>query len=132
MTLMLIRLDLARMDGFPNGSSEHGYEFVAPIGNDGLIDAKAWRELKSACTVARFWGDDEPQFGMLRHVGSGWRFDYNKAETSDDEPFFKLDRHSLVPGSYVSVTEQDGIQRPFRVVFALPVAASAQTSATRS
>lgn len=121
MTLMRIRLELARTEDFPNGSSEHGYEFFAPIGNDGKIDRDAWRSLKDQCRVTRFWGSEETQVGLLRHVGSGWRFDYNNAETTDDEPFFKLDRHSIMPGAYVSVTEQDGVQRPFRIVSVVPV-----------
>jgi hypothetical protein len=36
--------------------------------------------------------------------------------SEDDEPFFKLDKHKLEPGAYVSVVEQDGVLRPFRVI----------------
>ena len=36
--------------------------------------------------------------------------------TEDDEPIFKFDRHSFVPGEYVSITEHDGVTRPFRVI----------------
>jgi hypothetical protein len=60
--------------------------------------------------------------GVLRHTGRGWRFDYNgKTGDDDDEPLFKLDRHALTPGAYVSITEHDGIQRPFKVVSLNPV-----------
>ena len=34
----------------------------------------------------------------------------------EDEPLFKLDRHTLVQGEYVSITEHDGVLRTFRVV----------------
>jgi hypothetical protein len=27
-----------------------------------------------------------------------------------------MDRHSFAPGEYVSITEHDGVTRPFRVV----------------
>jgi hypothetical protein len=111
-----IRLELARMTGFPAGSPRHGYEFVAPLTADSHIDLTAWRRAKERCTVRRFWGDAPVEHGRLRHVGHGWRFDYDASDTSDDEPFFKLDRHVLAEGSYVSITEHDGIQRPFRVV----------------
>lgn len=124
MGLKRIRLELARTPEFPEGSSRHGYEFVAPVSADGHIDAAAWRTAKDHCRVVRFWGDAPEQVGALRHVGSGWRFDYIPGEEADDEPFFKLDKHALTPGAYVSVTEHDGIQRPFRVVSVIPVAAN--------
>jgi hypothetical protein len=121
MTLMRIRLELARTPEFPSGSPAHGYEFLAPLDEGGHIDLKAWKIWKSDCRVTRFWGDAPEQAGMLRHVGKGWRFDYDRADESDDEPFFKLDRHALLPGTYVSITEHDGVQRPFRVVASVPV-----------
>src|SRR5688572_12012268 len=36
--LQRIRLHLARSKDFPDGSARHGYEFVAPLGEDGHID----------------------------------------------------------------------------------------------
>jgi hypothetical protein len=118
--LSFIRLELGRTPEFPQGSPDHGYEFVAPLTADAHIDADAFREVKDRCEVTRFWGG-ETQNGYLRHVGKGWRFDYDAADDSDDEPFFKLERHALAPGSYVSVTEQDGVQRPFKVVSVTPL-----------
>ena len=121
MTLNRIRLELGRTAEFPEGSREHGYEFVAPLTKDAHIDAKMWKQVRNRCEVVRFWGTDEIETGKLRHVGSGWRFDYNDATDADDEAFFKLDRHLLEPGAYVSITEHDGVQRPFRVVSVIPV-----------
>lgn len=112
--LKRVRLELARTAEYPEGSSGHGYEFIAPLNEDGHIDAEAWNESKQRCWVRHFVGD-ESEHGMLRHVGRGWRFDYNGRSTDDDEPFFKLDRHALTPGAYVSITEHDGTQRPFKV-----------------
>ncbi len=120
MALKRIRLELARSPGFPEGSHRHGYEFVAPVTPDGKIDPDEWRRTKEHCVVLRFWGDEEEQKGRLRHVGHGWKFDYDEEETSDDEPFFKLDRHRIEPGGYVSVTEQDGVQRAFKIVQVAP------------
>jgi hypothetical protein len=121
MNLMRIRLVLARTPEFPVGSSEYGYEFIAPLTADGHIDGEAWKDVKEKCSVVRFWGAEAEREGLLRHVGHGWRFDYDKNDDADDEPFFKLDKHSLRPGAYVSVTENDGVQRPFRVESVLPV-----------
>lgn len=123
MDLMRVRLELARTPDFPEGSRDHGYEFVAPMTKDGHIDAEGWKEAKERCGVIRFWGSAEPEIGMLRHVGKGWRFDYDTKKDTDDEPFFKLDRHALTEGAYVSITEHDGVQRPFKVVSVLQVSA---------
>ena len=119
--LNFISLELARTTEFPQGSSDHRYEFVTPLTKDAHIDAAAWKEVKDRCEVTRVWGAEALQFGFLRHVGKGWRFDYDEADNADDEPFFKLDRHALSPGAYVSITEQDGVQRPFKVVSVVPV-----------
>ena len=120
MSLMRVRLELARSPDFPEGSSAHGYEFVAPLNKDGHIDASAWKKVKGKCLVTRFWGDAPEETGSLRHVGQGWRFDYDRSNDADDEPFFKLDKHALTPGEYVSITEHDGVQRPFRVLMVTP------------
>jgi hypothetical protein len=119
---MRIRMELGRSEGFPEGSHRHGYEFVAPVLADGHIDAAGWHALKEKCTVRRFWGDGEDETGLLRHVGQGWRFDYGGRQTGGDEPFFKLDKHRLVPDAYVSLTELDGVERPFRIVEMVPAA----------
>ncbi len=115
MTLKRIRLELARTEEFPEGSPDRGYEFVAPLTADDHIDVTAWKSVKDRCEVTRFWAG-EYETGRLRHTGGGWRFDYKSGDDTDDEPFFKLDRHPLTPGAYVSITEHDRVQRPFRVV----------------
>lgn len=116
MSLKWIRLELARTPEFPSGSPERGYEFLAPLTADGHIDMKAWNSVKDKCAVTRFWDDEPQKTGKLRHTGGGWRFDYDPSDDRDDEPFFKLDRHALVEGAYVTITESDGEQLPFRVV----------------
>jgi hypothetical protein len=118
-TLKRVRLQLARTPEFPEGSPEYGYEFVAPVNSSGHIDSDAWKKVRDRCRVTRFAGQ-ETETGMLRHVGRGWRFDYDGSSKDDDEPLFKLDRHALTDGAYVSITEHDGIQRPFKVVSVAP------------
>ena len=114
-----VRLELARCDGFPEGSRAHGYEFTAPLAPDGALAADLWLKRKDKCVVTRFWSGEPDKMGKLRHVGHGWRFDYDEERSEDDEPFFKLDKHRLTPGAYVSITEDDGVQRPFKVVSVL-------------
>jgi hypothetical protein len=116
MSLKRVRLELARTKEFPEGSSRHGYEFVAPLDGDGYLDPDSWPTSKSACTVRRFWNRDADEHGMLIHRRNGsWAFSYKPGD-EDDEAIFKFDRHAFVPGEYVTVTEHDGVARPFRVV----------------
>jgi hypothetical protein len=124
LELKRIRLELGRTPEFPDGSPNYGYEFIVPLTQDDHIDADAWKKVKDHCGARRFWGDQDVEQGMLRRVGKGWRFDYDPRGDTDDERFFKLDRHSLTPGNYVSITEHDGVQRPFRVVSVKPVVRS--------
>lgn len=119
MPLKVIRLELARTPEFPQGSSSHGYEFVAPLDAGGFIDADEWKKFREQCTVRRFWGGEE-ETGRLRHVGRGWRFDYDEADDDDDEPFFRLEVHRLMPDNYVTIREHDGVERPFRVASVVP------------
>ena len=125
MTLMTIRLELGRTRGFAQGDSSHGYEFIAPLTADGHLDAEEWRREKSHCAVRSFRPGQSDRRGMLRHVGQGWRFDYLPGRSDDDQPFFNLDRQVIAPGLYVTVTEEDGDQRPFKIVSVTPLRASA-------
>ncbi len=115
MSLKSIRLELARTKEFPDGSAQHGYAFTAPLDADGHLDPAGWKQFKAACTVRRFWGDSEDEHGTLIHRKDGkWVFSY-EAGDADDEPIFRFDRHAFIAGEYVSVTEHDGVARPFRV-----------------
>jgi hypothetical protein len=120
MPLKSIRLELARTPEFPDGSAAHGYEFMAPLDARGHLDSREWFESKGACTVRRFWAGEPMEHGSLvqRKDGS-WAFSYAAGE-GDDEPIFRFDRHLFVEGEYVTVTEHDGVARPFRIVRVAP------------
>ena len=76
--LKKIRLNLARTHEFPNGSNRHGYEFAAPLGADGHIDAAAWKKVRDHCRVRRFWGNEDEDIGHLLHrPGGSWAFHYD-------------------------------------------------------
>jgi hypothetical protein len=132
MTLRKVRMELARDQDFPQGSAAHGYEFTAPLTAEGYIDAEAWRKDRRQCTVRRFWAGEDDQSGhLIRTQGRSWVFHYdistgdatNRAavnadvvrEPGDDEAGFKFDHHVFRVGEYVSVHEQDGSMRTFRV-----------------
>ncbi|MDJ0893738.1 MAG: hypothetical protein QNJ92_01240 [Alphaproteobacteria bacterium] len=122
MTLKLIRLELARTKDHPDGSAAHGYEFTAPLDADGHLDMEGWQASKLACTVWRFWDGEDDEHGQLVHSRTGWAFSYAPGD-DDDEPIFKFDRHLFKQGEYVSITEHDGVTRPFRVTWVKPAPA---------
>ena len=127
MSLQKIRLDLARTKEEPAGNSNCGYEFIAPLDSSGRFDEETWRKHRDACIVRRFWQGAADEHGKLIHTrGRRWVFSYAPGE-DDDEPLFKFDRHTFKLGEYVSVTEHDGVTRPFRVAQITSVATHAET-----
>lgn len=57
MALRRLRLELARPAEFPEGNAHRGYEFIAPLTDDGHLDEAKWRterDASDACTVHRF------------------------------------------------------------------------------
>ena len=120
MSLKRVRLELARTPDFPEGSRFHGFEFVAPLDGKGHLDSAGWAKAKAACTVRRFWDKLPDEHGTLIQRRNGtWAFSYEPGE-DDDEPIFRFDKHLFVVGEYVTVTEHDGVARPFRVVDVAP------------
>ena len=115
MALKKIRLELARTREHPEGSSEHGYEFVAPLDAEGHFDVDEWRANRDKCLVHRFWRGEDDEHGTLIHRGQRWAFHYEEGDDEDDEPIFRFDRHTFVQGEYVTITEHDGEQRTFRI-----------------
>jgi len=115
--LRRVRLELARDHDFPNGSRERGYDFIAPIDNDGHIEPNAWKELRQRCRVRRFWADEQEEVGHIVHKpGGAWAFHYDiRGDAMHDERGFHFENHVLKPGEYVSIKEQDGTLRTFRV-----------------
>ena len=118
MALHRIRLELARDQDFPDGSVERGYELLAPLTEDGHIDAAAWKAERDKCKVRRFWHGEPDEEGHLVHLPGGqWAFHYDVAGDPDlDEPGYRFGQHIFKEGEYVSLTEQDGTLRTFRVV----------------
>jgi hypothetical protein len=117
LMLRRVKLELARDHDFPNGSSAHGYDFIAPLDDRGHIDLEAWKALRERCRVRRFWGSDAEEVGHIVHTrGRMWAFHYDiHGDPTQDESGFRFDSHAFIPGEYVSIKEQDGVLRTFRV-----------------
>jgi hypothetical protein len=110
----LVRLELARTPGFPEGSASRAYLLRLPLGDDGLIDEAALCEEPARATVRRSWPDEDDQAGYLVRKGRGWAFSYALGE-DDDENLYHLEAHPIRLGEYVTLTESDGTRLPFRV-----------------
>ena len=116
MTLKRIRLELTRNKEYPDGSSEHGYEFRAPLQTDGHINLETWEHQAQLCTVHHFWGTRLDERGQLIRTANGkWAFSYVVGD-DDDEPIFRFDSHVFAVGEYVTITEHDGEDRVFKIV----------------
>ncbi|ESR26467.1 hypothetical protein [Lutibaculum baratangense] len=116
LNLRRVRLNLARSHDFPHGSSRHGYEFVAPLDQEGKIDAGAWRKARDRCRVRRFWAGEQDDLGHLVHrPGGSWAFHYDIEGDEDDEPGYRFGDHSFNPGEYVSIRDDEGEMHTFQV-----------------
>src|SRR6202048_4735305 len=124
-----IPLTLARSREFPDGSSRHGYDFIAPLDPQGHIDPILWKKYRDYCRVRRFWAGEAYEIGRLVHKPGGaeharWVFDYNPDGDDDDEAGYRFGIHAFVPGEYVSISGHDGKLQTFRVVTVDPVVLS--------
>ncbi len=113
--LKKIVLELARTQEFPQGSAECGYEITAPLDAKGQLDLEGWKSKKEQCVVRRFWKNEDDQKGRLvHHKGNHWAIEYEN--TLEEEPIFKFDRHVFKEGEYISITEHDESEMPFKIV----------------
>lgn len=102
-----IRLELAREPGHPEGSHRFGYEFVAPLGDEGRIDPKLWKAHRDECRVVRFRPDDRDVGHLVHRPGGSWAFHYDVDGDEEDEPGYRFGDERFVVGEYVSIREGD-------------------------
>lgn len=119
-SLKSIRLEIARSREHPKGSPLYGYEFVAPLDQQGHIDVASWKAHRDQCRVRRFWQGEEDKVGRLMHKPGGneharWVFDYDEKRLDDDEAGYRFGTHSFMPGEYVTIRDHDA-EHTFRVV----------------
>jgi hypothetical protein len=124
-----ILLNLARSREFPDGSSHHGYDFIAPLDPQGRIDPILWKKYRDYCRVRRFWEGEDDEIGRLVHKPGGaeharWVFDYNPDGDDDDEAGYRFGTHAFLPGEYVSISAPNGKLHTFRVILVNPVVLS--------
>ena len=121
-TLRKVTLQAARSKEFPEGSIRHGYDFIAPLTEDGHIDLEAWKTHRGECFAHRFWAGEPAMQGLLVHRaggrgGSTWAFEWKSPRVRDEEEEgFRFGDHAFHVGEYVSVREAEGDLLTFRVV----------------
>lgn len=120
--LKRVRLELARDPQFPGGSRNHGYDLIIPLDQEGRVSLSGWKEDRDHCRVRRFWGHEAELIGHVVHKAGGtsgiWAFHYDiraPIGVPHDETGFHFETHVFKPGEYVSIREQDGVLRTFRV-----------------
>ena len=123
MSLSHVRLELARDHDFPEGSRARGYEFIAPLGSDGRIEATEWKSNRDRCRMRRFWNGDPDEIGhLIRKPGGSWAFHYDLlGDPEDEETGYRFGDHKFLAGDYVSIKEHDDVLRTFKVVAVQPV-----------
>ena len=118
--LRKVTLNAARSKEFPEGSIRHGYDFIAPLTDEGRIDLDAWKAHRGECFAHRFWANEPTLQGLLVHHaggrgGSTWTFEWKGAAAGEEEGY-RFGDHAFKVGEYVSVREPDGVMLTFRVV----------------
>ncbi|MCB1548492.1 MAG: hypothetical protein KDJ41_11765 [Hyphomicrobiaceae bacterium] len=118
MALQRIKLELARDHDHPNGSRHHGYDFIAPLDDQGHLVVDEWRTQRERCRVKRFWEGNKDEIGhLVRKPGGSWAFHYDvNGPVDSDESGYRFGHHVFKPGEYVSIKEHDGEVRTFRVI----------------
>jgi len=110
-----IRIELAREPGHPEGEHDVAYIFVAPLGANGQIDAKLWKQHREACRVARQRPHQQDEHGhLVHHPGGAWGFHYDRDVKMPDEAGYHFADEHFVAGEYVSINER-GRMHTYRV-----------------
>ncbi len=120
MSWKSLRLELARTREFPNGSPNHLYLLHLPLDASGIVDEAALGREPNRALVRRSWPDEPDISGYVVRTPRGWVLSYRPGE-EDDEIVFHLETHRLVPGEYITLTDPDGDQLPFRVMSIHPL-----------
>lgn len=115
-----IRLELARTRDFPEGSASRAYLLHLPLDEGGFIDEETLQASPARATVHRFWPNERDRAGYVIRTSRGWALSYEPGE-EDDETVFHLETHPIRLGEYVTLTEPDGSQLPFRVACLKPL-----------
>ena len=108
-TMKRIALTLARSKDFPNGSSQIGYDFIAPLDSNGHIDLPAWKKHRRRIQRPAFfcWCTRRAAPSM----GGGCLTTMSRVTTTTRLAFCS----DTMPGEYVSIRDAKGTMHTFMV-----------------
>lgn len=111
-----IRLEMGRTKDEPEGSPSHAYMLTLPLDEKRRIDAAAYKKTPARASILRMSPEHGEENGRLILRGDGkWAFSYEPGD-EDDETIFALATHAIELGNYITVTEPDGDQAPYKIV----------------
>lgn len=113
MTWKAIRLELAPIDGFPEGSASRALLLRAPLDELGQIDVQAIARNPGQATVRRFWPSERDESGQLERVDGSWVFRPRGMKGNQE---YRLAAGPFQADAQIIVSQPDGTELPFRVV----------------
>lgn len=116
-----IDLTLADQVGSSHGDTKHAYHLHLPLTVEGHVDASAFLHHADAFRVVRRRRGETDQHGkIMRDEHGSWTFQYEGTDHGANDTSFRLSEVHFAPGRYLSVTEDDGATRAFRVASVKP------------
>ena len=116
----VIRLELAREPGHPEGDSRIGYIMLAPLDADGKIDHAGWTKHREACRIVRLRPEGDERGHLVHRPGGSWFFRYGVNGNGPDDVGYHFSDEKFVVGEYASITDRD-VVHAFRVVSVAPL-----------
>ncbi|MBV7256599.1 hypothetical protein KCG44_07345 [Pacificimonas sp. WHA3] len=116
MSWYRIRLEMGRTRENPEGSPSHAYMLTLPLNAEGRVDAATYEKAPARASILHMSPEDGEESGRLILRADGkWAFSYEPGD-EDDETIFALATHAIETGNYITVTEPDGDQVPYKIV----------------
>jgi len=109
----VIKLELAPIEEFPNGSPGRAFLLRLPLGRDGTIDGARLADAPRSAFVRRFWPNEPDRSGMIFPCTSGWTLAFAGEETGQ---YCVLEDGPATPGNVLTVRNAAGVRLPFRVL----------------
>lgn len=109
-----VRLELAGVPEFPQGSASRAYMLHLPLQLDGMIDEEAFRENPGIAGFRRFWPNEPDRSGLVVRTENGWALSF-RSEVNG-EGVVPIDLRRLLPGDEVAIDKYTDGNWRYRVV----------------
>lgn len=109
-----VRLELAGMPEFPQGSASRAYMLHLPLRQDGTIDEEAVQENPGIAGFRRFWPNEPDKSGLVVRTEGGWALSFRPA--ADGGASIPIELKRLLPGDEVVINKYTGGRWRYRVV----------------